>query len=133
MNSRAQQIIERLDSHLDEYVPGVEAAAAMTVLGAREITKHRTRSKYGLHADINQHFSKMQDIKKNGKAGIDKRQAYRALRDKTIDTMATKVHKLRSKHGLSTNQSKEHRIARRAFHGTLTGAPSIIMPNTPEL
>jgi cation transport regulator ChaB len=61
-----------------------------------------------------------------------KKDLYKALRHETINNMAKDIHKERDERGLSSSPEKAHRIARRAFHGTLSGARTILFPNTPS-
>ena len=135
IRSKAQLLIEQLDRQLtpqDEWSPAVGAGLGASII-AHEVTKHRTRSKYGLGDHITNHFQKMEKIRQKNIPKIDKRAEYKELTQKTKGDMAKKVHDLRTKHGLNTSPNKEKRIVNRAFHGTLTGAPAIMFRNTPNL
>ena len=135
VRSKAQLLLEQLDGHLspqDEWTPVAGAAIGASIV-AHEVTKHRTRSKYGLGDHIENHFQRMEKIRQKDIPKIDKRAEYKALTQKTKGDMAQKVHDLRTKHGLNTSPNKEKRIVNRAFHGTLTGAPAIMFRNTPNL
>lgn len=135
VRSKAQLLIEQLDRQLtpqDEWTPVVPIAVGSTMI-AQEVTKHRTRSKYGLGDHVVKHFQDMHKIRQKEIPQIDKRQEYKELRHNTLRDMAQKVHDLRKKRGLSTGAHKEERIANRAFYGTLSGAPRAMFRNTPHV
>ena len=126
--SRAQDLL----AQIDEFLP-VGAIAGAAIATTRAVTTHRTRTKYGLHGHIDTHRQNMEKIRAKDVPGIQKKKEYKALRQKTVQSMSQRVHDLRTKHDLKTNPHKEKRIANRAFHGTLSGAPSVIFRNTPEV
>ena len=135
VRSKAQLLLEQLDRQLspqDEWTPVVPLVVGSSII-AQEVTKHRTRGKYDLGGHVVKHLHDMHKIRQKDIPGIDKKQEYKELRKKTLGDMADKVHSLRTKHGLTTDPSKEKRIANRAFYGTLTGAKRVMFRNTPAL
>ena len=74
-SSKAQRLLEKLDRQLspqDEWTPVVPLVVGSSII-AHEVTKHRTRSKYGLGSHVIKHLQDMENIRQKNLSGVDKR------------------------------------------------------------